>query len=148
MPYFDRLDYVSMMTNEQAYSLAVEKLLQIEVPERAKFIRSTYFICNTNTKKLIHNYVWNFNLQHSYVCRDHSFAQSFDGRGLAFARYRCADSVLLDVRRTRESMHFFQLLSIKRGLYLVTYSNKPIIFTRKITIKSLKEAIKREEFTR
>eukprot|EP00914_Ancora_sagittata_P018668 GHVO01037005.1.p1 GENE.GHVO01037005.1~~GHVO01037005.1.p1 ORF type:complete len:464 (+),score=60.74 GHVO01037005.1:39-1430(+) len=39
LPYFDRLDYCSMMCNEQAYSLAVEKLLNIEVPERAQFIR-------------------------------------------------------------------------------------------------------------
>ena len=39
LPYFDRLDYVSMMVNEQCYSLAVEKLLDIEVPMRAKFIR-------------------------------------------------------------------------------------------------------------
>merc|ERR1712212_715865 len=36
LPYFDRLDYVSMMCNEQAYALAVEKLLNIQVPERAK----------------------------------------------------------------------------------------------------------------
>jgi len=42
LPYFDRLDYVSMMTNEQAYSLAVEKLLNIEIPERAKFIRTMF----------------------------------------------------------------------------------------------------------
>ncbi|EDV28461.1 uncharacterized protein TRIADDRAFT_49563 [Trichoplax adhaerens] len=39
LPYFDRLDYVSMMCNEQCYSLAVEKLLNIQIPERAKFIR-------------------------------------------------------------------------------------------------------------
>merc|ERR1719392_551450 len=39
LPYFDRLDYVSMMTNEQVYSLAVEKLLNIQIPERAKWIR-------------------------------------------------------------------------------------------------------------
>ncbi|KNC34053.1 hypothetical protein FF38_09589, partial [Lucilia cuprina] len=39
LPYFDRLDYVSMMCNEQCYSLAVEKLLNIEVPLRAKYIR-------------------------------------------------------------------------------------------------------------
>merc|ERR1712124_46799 len=32
LPYFDRLDYVSMMTNEQVYSLAVEKLLNINIP--------------------------------------------------------------------------------------------------------------------
>merc|ERR1712209_207192 len=39
LPYFDRLDYVSMMCNEQCYSLAIEKLLNIDVPERAKCIR-------------------------------------------------------------------------------------------------------------
>ncbi|KNZ72940.1 NADH-ubiquinone oxidoreductase 49 kDa subunit, mitochondrial [Termitomyces sp. J132] len=42
LPYFDRLDYVSMMTNELSYSLAVEKLLNIEVPERAKWIRTLF----------------------------------------------------------------------------------------------------------
>jgi NADH dehydrogenase (ubiquinone) Fe-S protein 2 len=31
-----------MMTNEQVYSLAIEKLLKIEVPERAKYIRSNW----------------------------------------------------------------------------------------------------------
>ncbi|EDR05498.1 uncharacterized protein LACBIDRAFT_303351 [Laccaria bicolor S238N-H82] len=39
LPYFDRLDYVSMMTNELCYSLAVEKLLNIEVPACAQWIR-------------------------------------------------------------------------------------------------------------
>ncbi len=39
LPYFDRLDYVSMMAQEHAYSLAVEKLLQIIVPTRAQYIR-------------------------------------------------------------------------------------------------------------
>lgn len=39
LPYFDRLDYVSMMAQEHAFSLAVESLLSIEVPLRAKFIR-------------------------------------------------------------------------------------------------------------
>jgi NADH dehydrogenase (ubiquinone) Fe-S protein 2 len=42
LPYFDRLDYVSMMTNEQCYSLAVEKLLNIDIPERAKWIRTLF----------------------------------------------------------------------------------------------------------
>lgn len=42
LPYFDRLDYVSMMTNEQCFSLAVEKLLNIEIPERAKYIRTLF----------------------------------------------------------------------------------------------------------
>merc|ERR1719207_219617 len=39
LPYFDRLDYVSMMCNEQAFSLAIEKLLNIEAPPRAQYIR-------------------------------------------------------------------------------------------------------------
>ena len=42
LPYFDRLDYVSMMTNEQCFSLATEKLLNIEIPERAKWIRTLF----------------------------------------------------------------------------------------------------------
>ncbi|KAL7294874.1 hypothetical protein TKK_0011798 [Trichogramma kaykai] len=42
LPYFDRLDYVSMMCNEQCYSMAIEKLLNIEVPLRAKYIRTLY----------------------------------------------------------------------------------------------------------
>ena len=37
--YMDRLDYVSMMCNEHGYVLAIEKLLGIEVPERAQYIR-------------------------------------------------------------------------------------------------------------
>jgi NADH-quinone oxidoreductase subunit D len=39
LPYMDRLDYVSMLCNEHAYVLAIEKLLGIEVPLRAQYIR-------------------------------------------------------------------------------------------------------------
>ena len=39
LPYFDRLDYVSMMVQEHAYCLAIEKLLQCEVPLRGQYIR-------------------------------------------------------------------------------------------------------------
>src|SRR6056300_1843329 len=39
LPYFYRLDYVSMMAQEHAYSLAVENLLQCPVPVRAQYIR-------------------------------------------------------------------------------------------------------------
>jgi NADH dehydrogenase (ubiquinone) Fe-S protein 2 len=39
LPYFDRLDYVSMMANEHAYALAVEKGLNCVVPLRAQYIR-------------------------------------------------------------------------------------------------------------
>lgn len=39
LPYFDRLDYVSMMAQEHCYSLAVEEITGIEIPSRAKYIR-------------------------------------------------------------------------------------------------------------
>ena len=39
LPYFDRLDYVAPMNQEHAFALAAEKLLKIEVPIRAKYIR-------------------------------------------------------------------------------------------------------------
>jgi NADH-quinone oxidoreductase subunit D len=42
VPYMDRLDYVSMMCNEHGYVLAIEKMLGIEVPMRAKYIRTMF----------------------------------------------------------------------------------------------------------
>jgi NADH dehydrogenase (ubiquinone) Fe-S protein 2 len=43
LPYMDRLDYVSTLSNEQCFALAVENLLNIEAPPRAKAIR---VLCN------------------------------------------------------------------------------------------------------
>ena len=42
LPYFDRLDYVAPMNQEHAFCLAIEKLMGIDVPRRAKFIRVIY----------------------------------------------------------------------------------------------------------
>lgn len=39
LPYFDRLDYVSMMAQEHAYCLTIEKLINLKIPRRAMFIR-------------------------------------------------------------------------------------------------------------
>lgn len=39
LPYFDRLDYVSPMNQEHAFALSIEKLMGLEVPERAQYIR-------------------------------------------------------------------------------------------------------------
>ena len=39
VPYMDRLDYVSMMANEHAYVMAIEKLVDVDVPIRAQYIR-------------------------------------------------------------------------------------------------------------
>ena len=42
LPYFDRLDYVSMMAQEHCFALSVEKMLNIDIPMRAKYIRVLY----------------------------------------------------------------------------------------------------------
>jgi NADH dehydrogenase I D subunit len=39
LPYFDRLDYVSMLAQEHTYCLAIEKLVNVKIPERAQYIR-------------------------------------------------------------------------------------------------------------
>ncbi|MFM8795673.1 MAG: NADH-quinone oxidoreductase subunit D [Betaproteobacteria bacterium] len=54
LPYMDRLDYVSMMCNEHAYCLAIEKLLGIEVPERAQYIRVMY----SEITRLLNHLLW------------------------------------------------------------------------------------------
>jgi len=42
LPYMDRLDYVSMMCNEHAYVMAIEKMMGVTVPLRAQYIRVMY----------------------------------------------------------------------------------------------------------
>lgn len=54
LPYMDRLDYVSMMCNEHAYCLAVEKLLGIEVPVRAQYIRVMF----AEITRLLNHLMW------------------------------------------------------------------------------------------
>jgi len=54
LPYMDRLDYVSMMCNEHAYCLAVEKLLGIEVPLRAQYIRVLF----SEITRLLNHLMW------------------------------------------------------------------------------------------
>jgi len=53
LPYFDRLDYVSMMAQEHTYSLAVEKIGQIKIPLRAQYIRVLFCRNNKNFKSFI-----------------------------------------------------------------------------------------------
>jgi len=54
LPYMDRLDYVSMMCNEHAYCLAVERLLGIEVPIRAQYIRVLF----AELTRLLNHLMW------------------------------------------------------------------------------------------
>jgi NADH-quinone oxidoreductase subunit D len=54
LPYMDRLDYVSMMANEQAYCLAIEKMMGIEVPIRAQYIRVMF----AEITRLLNHLLW------------------------------------------------------------------------------------------
>ncbi|MDO8372276.1 MAG: NADH-quinone oxidoreductase subunit D [Pseudomonadota bacterium] len=54
LPYMDRLDYVSMMSNEHAYCLAIEKLLGVDVPVRAQYIRVMF----SEITRLLNHLLW------------------------------------------------------------------------------------------
>lgn len=54
LPYMDRLDYVSMMCNEHAYVMAIEKLLGLDVPLRAQYIRVMF----DEITRLLNHLMW------------------------------------------------------------------------------------------
>lgn len=54
LPYFDRLDYVSMMCEEHVYCLAIEKLLKAQVPERASYIRVMF----SEITRILNHLMW------------------------------------------------------------------------------------------
>jgi NADH-quinone oxidoreductase subunit D len=54
LPYMDRLDYVSMMSNEHAYCLAIEKMLGLHVPVRAQYIRVMF----SEITRLLNHLLW------------------------------------------------------------------------------------------
>ena len=54
LPYMDRLDYVSMMCNEHAYCLAIEKLVGVDVPIRAQYIRVMF----SEITRLLNHLLW------------------------------------------------------------------------------------------
>jgi NADH-quinone oxidoreductase subunit D len=54
LPYMDRLDYVSMMSNEHAYCLAIERLLGVDVPIRAQYIRVMF----AEITRLLNHLMW------------------------------------------------------------------------------------------
>ena len=54
VPYMDRLDYVSMTMNEHAYVMAIEKMLGIEVPIRAQYIRVMF----DEITRLLNHLLW------------------------------------------------------------------------------------------
>ncbi len=54
VPYMDRLDYVSTMSNEHAYCMAIEKMLGLQVPERAQYIRVMF----DEVTRLLNHLLW------------------------------------------------------------------------------------------
>jgi NADH-quinone oxidoreductase subunit D len=54
IPYMDRLDYVSMMSNEHAYVMAIEKMMGIDVPIRAQYIRVMF----DEITRLLNHLLW------------------------------------------------------------------------------------------
>ena len=54
LPYMDRLDYVSMMCNEHAYVLAIEKMMGLQVPIRAQYIRVMF----SEITRLMNHLMW------------------------------------------------------------------------------------------
>ena len=54
VPYMDRLDYVSMLCNEHAYVMAIERLLELEVPLRAQYIRVMF----DEITRLLNHLLW------------------------------------------------------------------------------------------
>ncbi len=54
LPYMDRLDYVSMMSNEHAYCMAIEQMLGLEVPVRAQYIRVMF----DEITRLLNHLMW------------------------------------------------------------------------------------------
>jgi len=54
LPYMDRLDYVSMMCNEHAYCMAIERLIGVDVPVRAQYIRVMF----DEITRLLNHLLW------------------------------------------------------------------------------------------
>jgi NADH-quinone oxidoreductase subunit D len=54
LPYMDRLDYVSMMCNEHAYCLVIEKMMGLDVPLRAQYIRVMF----AEITRLLNHLLW------------------------------------------------------------------------------------------
>jgi NADH-quinone oxidoreductase subunit D len=54
LPYMDRLDYVSMMCNEHAYCLAIERLMGLDVPIRAQYIRVMF----SEITRMLNHLMW------------------------------------------------------------------------------------------
>ena len=99
-----------MMTNEQVYSLAIERLMGIEIPERAKYIRSKLSIHRWKAES---SRLWR--PSSSTDGRNDTYSQSYVGGRLSRSGCRCDDALLLDLRRTRKGPScLFRSIRIRR----------------------------------
>lgn len=109
LPYFDRFDYVSMMTNEQCFSLGVEKLLNIEIPERAKWIRTLF----AEITRIL-NHLMSV-LSHAMdVGALTPFLWGFEEREKLMVRLFVSGDMAMSTNRTRNSMSVFLELASTR----------------------------------
>ena len=123
VPYMDRLDYVSMMCNEHGYVLAVEKLLGIEAPIRAQYIRVMF----DEITRLLNHLMWLGAHAHTPVVfdrqqvHDHRKAQAVPG---AFAVRGIVDAAQVDHLFETQSRIVAQCLhggQVCRGLHNYRY---------------------------
>src|SRR6201998_2303922 len=91
VPYMDRLDYVSMMANEHAYVMAIERLLGIEVPLRAQYIRVMF----DEITRLLNHLLW-IGAHGLDVGAMAVFLYAFREREDLFAMYEAASGARLD----------------------------------------------------
>ncbi|CAG2174470.1 unnamed protein product [Oppiella nova] len=106
LPYMDRLDYVSMMCNEQCYSLDIERLLSIQVPKRPNI--SGVWSLSLSLSLILNNY---YLIPDSNVCGDDAYTEPFAAHG-----YRChgfgAITPFLWICEEREKlMEFYERVS-------------------------------------
>ena len=66
LPYFDRLDYVSMMCQEHVWCMAIEKLIGVDVPIRAQYIRVLF----SEITRYRRSYYYRYHQGSSYIKLD------------------------------------------------------------------------------
>jgi NADH-quinone oxidoreductase subunit D len=151
--YQDRTDYLAQFMNEQAYCMAVEKLLGIEVPERAEYIRVILCELNRVTSHLMFLGAFGIDLGYfgtsfTYAFREREFLQDIfeevTGERLMYGYFR-PGGVVWDVpdnfvQRVREA-----LPQTKRGLNdldtLMTDNEVFLARTRGVGAMNAEEAI-------
>jgi len=136
VPYFDRLDYCSPMSEEHAFVLATEKLLGIEAPERAKWIRTLFseitrvlnHLLNVTSYALdvgaITPALWGFEEREKLM----EFYEAASGARL-HSNYFRPGGVAKDLPAKLEQVSFCELTSDQRSVYeqVIEASRKEVL---------------------